>query len=216
MKESINAANGDLKHDVNISSVTKSHQSQVQSNQTLAPGIKVGQRLPSASFVRQSDARPSHLLEPLLSNGRWRVLVFTGNIKDAAQSASVSKLVDSLSSPTSFLTKYTPPSSSVDSVFEVLAIHSTPIGDVSIFDFPEVFRRMDEKMGRDYWKIFADGKSEASPGVYDVLGISSRGCVVLVRPDQYVSYLGSLDDVHALDEFFAQFMLDQHAEGNKS
>ena len=42
--------------------------------------------------------------------------------------------------------------------------------------------------------------------VYSTFGISPSGAVVVVRPDGYVAMVTPLDDVRAIDGYFAQFM----------
>lgn len=46
----------------------------------LAKNVIVGMRLPSAQVVRLSDARAVPLTKLLLANGRWRIIVFAGDI----------------------------------------------------------------------------------------------------------------------------------------
>jgi hypothetical protein len=41
-------------------------------------------------------------------------------------------------------------------------------------------------------------------------GIShEQGCAVILRPDQYVSYIGPVDNYDAIDKFFTSFMIPQ-------
>jgi phenol 2-monooxygenase len=137
-------------------------------DQSLAEKLAIGERIPSVKVLNQSDARPWHLHELLPCNGRWRVLVFPVG---AAFEGSI------LEGP----------------AFEVLAIHGAKRTDVTIFDFPLVFRRFDEIEGWDYGKIFVDDDSyhEGHGQIYREFGIED-GCIVIVRPDQHVSYVGSL------------------------
>ena len=34
-----------------------------------------------------------------------------------------------------------------------------------------------------------------------------RGCVVIVRPDQHVAWIGGLEDVDSFEKYFASFLL---------
>ena len=45
--------------------------------------------------------------------------------------------------------------------------------------------------------------------IYKTFGISEQGCVVVLRPDQYISYVGPMDDVKSLNLFFSGFMVPQ-------
>jgi phenol 2-monooxygenase len=165
--------------------------------------------MPSAKVLNQSDARPWHFQELLPSNGRWRVAFFTGDISKPEQCKRLKDAGASLNNNRSFLRKYTPPGAKYDSIFEILAIHSAPRATTTIFDFPEVFRPYDEFDGWDYSKIYVDDESyhEGHGKIYETFNISQAGCAVVIRPDQYISYVGPMDDVDALNRFFAGFML---------
>ncbi|KAK7432212.1 hypothetical protein QQZ08_001157 [Neonectria magnoliae] len=180
--------------------------------QNLAPELKIGQRIPSVKVLNQSDARPWHLQELLRSNGTWRVILFPGDISKTVQKSIMTSLCEELASPSSFLKRFTPSGSRYDSVIEVLTVHAAKRADVDIFDFPEVLRPYDEIEGWDYHKIFVDDQSyhEGHGHLYETFGISrDEGCVVILRPDQHVSYVGKMDDYKSVDGFFSAFMLPQ-------
>lgn len=181
------------------------------STQTLAPKIEVGKRIPSHKVLNQSDARPSHLQELLRSNGRWRVIIFAGDVREPSQASRLKTLGERLARPQSFVKRFTPASSRYDDVFELLLIHKAPRRDVSVFDFPEAFRPYDQVDGWDYWKIFVDDQSyhEGHGQIYEHLQIDDSGCAVVLRPDQHVSYVGPMDAYDDLDKFFAGFMIPQ-------
>lgn len=46
----------------------------------LASNVVVGMRLPSAQIVRFCDSKPMQLMQSLKSDGRWRVIVFGGDL----------------------------------------------------------------------------------------------------------------------------------------
>lgn len=52
------------------------------SSQQLARNLEVGMRFPSASVVRFCDAKPMPLLQALPSDGRWRIVLFPGDISE--------------------------------------------------------------------------------------------------------------------------------------
>lgn len=56
------------------------------SSQHLAPNLIVGMRFPSVQVVRFCDAFPMQLVKALPSDGRWRIVVFAGDIRQAAAS----------------------------------------------------------------------------------------------------------------------------------
>ena len=167
--------------------------------------------MPSVKVLNQSDARPWHLQERLPSTGAWRIVLFVGDVVgSAAQRAKMTGLCDRLAAPDSLLRRFTPPSAARDAVFEVLTVHAAPRTEVSIHDFPEVLRPYDELDGWDYDKIFVDSESfhEGFGRAYESFGIDPLvGCAIVVRPDQYVSYVGPVENYQALDDFFSAFMI---------
>lgn len=58
-------------------------------SENLATNITVGMRLPSAQVVRYCDSKPVQLAESIKSDGRWRVIVFAGDITDLDQSTKL-------------------------------------------------------------------------------------------------------------------------------
>ncbi|TQV92542.1 FAD binding domain-containing protein [Cordyceps javanica] len=181
------------------------------SDQALAPGLVVGMRIPSVKVLSQADARPWHLQELLPSNGRWRVLVFPGNVQDQKQADRLTSVANNFDSRDSFVARFTAADGPIDAVFELLVVHKAPRSAVTIFDFPPVFRRFSDVEGYDYDKIYVDDVSyhEGHGNIYQEFGISEEGCIVVVRPDQHVSYVGSLRKPEAVTQFFSGFMVSQ-------
>lgn len=50
----------------------------------VATGVTVGMRFPSAQVIRFCDCKAVQLQRALQSNGRWRVVVFAGDLHDTA------------------------------------------------------------------------------------------------------------------------------------
>lgn len=77
-----------------------------ESKEDLATGIMVGMRFPSAQVIRFCDAKPVQLQSVMRSDGRWRVVVFSGDIKRTQNKEmleKVSPLTTSGMSPTEIL-----------------------------------------------------------------------------------------------------------------
>lgn len=177
--------------------------------QQLASNIKMGMRMNSFKVLNQADARPWHFQERLPSDGRWRVVVFAGDISQAQQMERVQTLGQKLASEKSFLRRFTPPGKKIDSVIEVLTIHSAPRAKTELFDLPDIFHPFDEREGWDYWKVYVDDVSyhEGHGEAYKNYGVNpQKGCLVVLRPDQYISWIGDLEDTADLDKFFSGFM----------
>jgi phenol 2-monooxygenase len=70
------------------------------SSQNLASNLIVGMRFPSTQVVRHCDAKAMQLVQALASDGRWRIVVFAGDIwqkETASRLKNVSRALDSLS-----------------------------------------------------------------------------------------------------------------------
>ncbi|TDZ34927.1 Phenol hydroxylase [Colletotrichum spinosum] len=177
--------------------------STAKSTQSLATNCKLGQRFPSHKVIRQSDARLWELHHKLPSNGRFRLVVFGGDISQQSQRDTVNnfgawlkfympklptiKLLpgsDPHSGSMKFITDEDP------SIVDVLLVHSAPRDKIDLLgDVHEVYHPFDPKLGWDYDKVFADGETyyEEPARAYEKYGIDkSKGAVVGLRPDGYV------------------------------
>ena len=184
----------------------------VVGKQELAKNIKLGMRFPSFQVLNQSDARPWQFQQFLTSDGRFRIILFAGNILDAAQMKRVQQFGSSLDSPNSFLHRFTPTGKKIDSVIEVLTLHSAPRTQMELLDLHEIFHPFDEKKGWDYNKVFVDDISyhEGHGEAYKNYGVDKEnGCVVIARPDQYVGWVGTLEDVADMDRYFSEILIPQ-------
>lgn len=180
------------------------------SKQHLATNVPLGQRFPSFRVLNQSDARPVHFQSLLRSTGHLRVVLFAGDVSASAQHTRVRAFCAALDAPGSFAHRHTSPSESgiIDDTLEVLTVHAAPRVDVELLrDFPAVLHPFDARTGWDYGKVFVDDESyhEGHGRAYEGYGVDrERGCVVAVRPDQYVGWVGELEDVAELERYFAR------------
>ncbi|KAI1087710.1 putative phenol 2-monooxygenase [Rostrohypoxylon terebratum] len=174
--------------------------------QSLATGLPIGMRFNSYQVVNQSDARPWHFQQKLKSDGRFRVVLFAGNISNRDQRKRVEDFCQALDASTSFYRTANPAGSSLDTVIEILTIHSAKRTEVELLrDFPEVLHPFDPHTGWDYDKVFVDDSSyhEGFGDAYTNYGVNKeRGCVVVARPDQYVGWIGELEDFNELQGYF--------------
>ncbi|KAK5658178.1 hypothetical protein OQA88_2151 [Cercophora sp. LCS_1] len=174
--------------------------------QALATGIPVGMRFNSFKVLNQACARPWHFQERLKADGRFRVVLFAGNVLDKAQKKRIDAFCERLDAPESFLKRATPEGKAIDSVIEVLTIHSSKRTETELLrDFPDVLHPFDEHLGWDYNKVFVDDESyhEGFGDAYKNYGVDKeKGCVVAVRPDQYVGWIGELEDFDQLQQYF--------------
>jgi len=175
-------------------------------HQELAAGFPVGKRFRSAPVVRVADANPVHLGHHHRADGRWRLYAFA----DAAMPGQASALTEwaewVASSPDSPVVAYTPDGADPDAVFDVKVIYQQPHTDIEIGRVPGLFLPRVGPFGLiDYEKLYG-----VIPGedIFDLRGVDrSAGCVVVVRPDQYVAAVLPLTDTAALAAHFAPIML---------
>ena len=195
---------------------TELEASRAVSKQGLATNIKLGMRFPSFQVLNQADARPWPFQQWLPSDGRWRLIVFAGNLAEEAQAARLQKLGQSLDSKESFIHRYTPVGAKIDSLIEILTIHSAKRHEIELLDLHEAFHPWSEREGWDYNKVFVDDVSyhEGFGDAYKNYGVDKEnGCVVIARPDQYIGYIGELEDVTEMDAYFQGILVPSNTGG---
>jgi phenol 2-monooxygenase len=174
----------------------------------LAETIKLGARIPSQLVLSQSDSQAYHLQQIFRSTGQWNLIIFGGNISKTEQMARVHHQADALSNPESYfqqLNKASAVRGGVGSV-RVYLVHSADRNSIDIFSLPAIFRPLCDDGGIDYSRVLVDNKSYHHPGggeLYKTFGIHPEGCMVLLRPDQHVAFLSSMDDIHGLQGFLS-------------
>ena len=178
--------------------------------QHLAAGLTIGMRFHSAPVIRLADARPVHLGHTVKADGRWRVFAFADPQDPAAQSSSARALCAFLASDQSPVRRYTPAGADINSVIDVRAVFQQGWRELAIEDMPAFLLPRKGRYGlRDYEKIFCPDLKNRTD-IFDMRGIDrTRGCIVVVRPDQYVAHVLPLDAHAELAAFFNGFMLGQ-------
>jgi phenol 2-monooxygenase len=177
-------------------------------HQHLATEFQIGTHFHSAPVVRIGDGRQVQLGSSLLADGRWRLMVFAGIADGAGADSEVRKLCSYLTeSPDSPLKRFTPAGADVDAVFDVRATFQQSHHALAITAMPELLFPHKSKYGlRDYEKAFC-AVNDTKQNIYDMRGINrEQGCLVVVRPDQYIAQVLPLSDTEALATFFAGFM----------
>ncbi|WP_173922875.1 FAD-binding monooxygenase [Agromyces sp. Marseille-P2726] len=180
-------------------------------HQDLATGFPIGKRFKSAHVVRVADANDMHLGHHHRADGRWRIYAFA----DAPAAGEPSALADWAqwvgTSDDSPVAQFTPPGADIDRVFDVKVVYQQRYEDVDLTRVPEIFLpRVGPFQVIDYEKVYAiDPKEE---DFFDARGIDRGGCVVVVRPDQYVACILPLTAREELSEFFGRSMLSQRGE----
>ncbi|KAF2734495.1 hypothetical protein EJ04DRAFT_576888 [Polyplosphaeria fusca] len=175
-----------------------------------ASGVTVGMRFPSAQVVRFCDCKAVQLLRVLQSDGRWRVVVFGGDLARAGSMERLEKLAGSLEAMTK---KYTPADSDIDSLIEPILVLSGGFAETEQEQIPQYFWPVTGKYKmRDLHKVYVDDEhyNSGHGHAYERYGVDANsGAVVIVRPDQYVAKVTSIEDGAGIETFFAKFLIER-------
>jgi phenol 2-monooxygenase (NADPH) len=176
----------------------------------VAKVLTIGTRFHSTPVLRMGDGKVLQLGQTLLADGRWRLLAFAGKGDKAQASSPLGKLCTYLSeSPQSPIKRFTPAGADADAVFDVRAVLQQSHHEVSIDAMPKLLFPKKGRYGlRDYEKVFC-ALADDSQNIYNLRQIDrENGCMVIVRPDQYIAHVLPLEDTETLAAFFDGFMLD--------
>jgi len=179
--------------------------------QHLAEGFPIGKRFHSAPVIRLADAKPVHLGHVIRADGRFRIFAFAGASNPATSSSAIRQLCNFLTvNQDSPVRKYTRRGDDIDAVIDVRAVFQQSHRELPIEALPTLLLPQKGRYGlHDYDKMFCvDIK-----GGNDIFAMRSidreAGCMVVVRPDQYVADVLPLDGYKQLAAFFDGFMLPQ-------
>jgi phenol 2-monooxygenase (NADPH) len=179
--------------------------------QDLAEGFVIGTRFHSAPVIRLADAKPFHLGHAVKADGRFRIFAFAGAGNPAAANSAIRQLCDFLAeNPDSPVRKYTRAGEDIDSVIDVRAVFQQPHRELAIETMPSLLLPRKGRYGLyDYEEMFSSD-TKGGGDIFAVRGIDREaGCMVVVRPDQYVAHVLPLDGYQQLASFFDGFMLAQ-------
>ena len=181
-------------------------------SQHLANGFPVGMRFHSAPVIRLADAKPMHLGHVARADGAWRLYIFADRTDPASPGSLAGQLCEFLASEKSPIARFTPEHSEPDSVIDVRAVFQQGHRDLAIGSIPAILLPTKGRFGLiDYEKAFCPDL--VAGDIFDLRGIDRvTGCMVVVRPDQYVSHVLPLEATDELADFFAGILLDARAD----
>ena len=178
-------------------------------HQALASGFDIGKRLHSAPVVRLADAKPMQLAHCIEAGTQWHVFAFAGAGDKGQPDGAVAALCDWLQSdPASPVVMHTRDGDDLDAVLDVRAVFQAEFRDLEHSNMPALLRPHKGDYGLcDYEKVFCiDPKRDED--IFTQRGIDrANGCIVIVRPDQYVAHVLPLEARAELTAFFAGFLL---------
>ena len=174
----------------------------------LAEGFPIGMRFHSAPVVRLVDAKPVHLGHNTGADGAWRIYVFADRNDPTAEGSRARELCAYLGSDASPIARFTPPGADPDSVIDVRAVFQQGHRDLAVDKMPSVLLPKKGKFGLiDYEKMFCPDPT--ADDIFDLRRVNREtGCMVVVRPDQYVAHVLPLHGHAALADFFAGILTD--------
>ncbi|SFB72999.1 FAD-binding monooxygenase [Tropicimonas isoalkanivorans] len=173
-------------------------------HQELATGEEIGRRFHSAPVVRVSDAMQMQLGHVAEADGRWRIYAFAGRHDSSAPGSPIHNLTDWLANdPASPVVKYARPDEDIDGLIDLRAVFQQTFDALHYEDIPALLKPEKGKYGlQDHEKVFCVDHKGAGD-IFDMRGIDrARGCMVVVRPDQYIAHVLPLDGFEELSRFF--------------
>ncbi len=171
-------------------------------HQHLATGFEIGKRFHSSPVMRLADGKHVHLGHVMKADGRWRIFVFEG------ANGGLARLCEFLTTdPASPIQRHTPKGADIDSVIDLRAVIQSGHRETEITVQPEILFPSKGRLGlRDYEKVFCSVLKEG-PDIFEIRGINrEKGCLVVVRPDHYVSAVLPLDGYGELSRLFANVL----------
>jgi phenol 2-monooxygenase len=173
--------------------------------QHLAKGFDMGMRFHSAPVIRLADARPLQLGHTIDADARFRLFIFAPAGDNGGAGGAVASLCEWLQfDPASALRRHTAKGEDLDAVIDTRAIFQQAFDTLDFTAMPTLLRPPVGRYGLcDYEKVFcADLKR--GEDVFDLRGIHrASGCVVIVRPDQYVGHILPLSARGELAAYFS-------------
>jgi phenol 2-monooxygenase len=177
--------------------------------QHLAEGFTIGMRFHSAPVLRLADAKPVHLGHVARADGAWRIYVFADDNDPTQASSRAYGLCEFLQSEASPITRFTPAGVDPDSLIDVRAVFQQDHRDLDLGEMPAVLLPRKGNFGLiDYEKMFCP--DPAAGDIFDLRGVNREtGCMVIVRPDQYVAHILPLERHDALISFLARVLIER-------
>mgnify|MGYP000980267782 FL=1 len=177
-------------------------------HQALAKGEPIGRRFHSAPVVRLADAKPMQLGHVAEADARWRLYAFAAKSDNSAPGSAIHRLADWLETdPASPVVRHTRQGEDIDAVIDFRAVFQQTFDQLAYEQMPSLLRPKTGRLGlQDHEKVFCVDHKGAGD-IFDLRSIDrERGCIVVVRPDQYIAHLLPLDGYAELAAFFAAIL----------
>ncbi len=173
-------------------------------HQDLARGQEIGRRFHSAPVVRLADAKQMQLGHLAQADGRWRIYAFACRQDSSDKGSAIHRLADWLEcDPSSPVVRHTGADEDIDALIDLRAIFQQTFDALDYGNMPSLLVPKTGKLGlQDHEKVFCvDHKGLGD--IFDMRGIDrDKGCMIVVRPDQYIANVLPLDAFRELSLFF--------------
>lgn len=146
-----------------------------------------GKRFPEMTVKNHATAKSYPLQQLLKSNGQFHVIVFAADISQSLELKRMDSAGDKLASIQQLF--------NVD--FDIIAVHSASRSNVELASMHAIFFPENDVTGRDYDRVYCDLSIS-----YQAVGILPQGGIVAVRPDQYIGWIGGLENIAGLKDYF--------------
>ena len=173
--------------------------------QALAPGYDLGKRFHSAPVIRLADARPMQLGHAIEADNRFHLFLFAPANDAGLPGAAVATLCDWLANdPASPVRRHTAVSEDIDAVIDTRAVFQQGFRELEYSAMPALLRPAIGRYGLcDYEKVYC-ADTQRGEDIFSARGIDrTAGCMVVVRPDQYVGHVLPLTGRDELMAYFA-------------
>lgn len=181
-------------------------------HQHLATGYKIGMRFHSSPVIRVADAKTVQIGQTIKADGRWRIFAFAPAEDPASTNSGIGALCQFLEdAPQSPVRKYTPAGEDIDAVIDFRAVFQQGHHELDIGSMPSLLIPRKGRFGlHDYEKMFSPDLKNRHD-IFDIRGIDRRrGCLIIVRPDQFVAHVLPFGGHTELGKFFSGFMLQRN------
>ncbi len=177
-------------------------------HQHLATGFDIGKRFHSAPVIRLADAKPMQLGHCIDADARFRLFIFAAADDRGGAGGAVASLCDWLErGPASPLRRHAAPGEDGDAVIDTRAVFQQGWQELDFGAMPTLLRPPVGRYGLcDYEKVFC-ADPQGGEDLFEARGIDrAAGCLVVVRPDQYVGHILPLQGRDGLVAYFAAIL----------
>jgi phenol 2-monooxygenase len=150
-----------------------------------------------------------HLGHVAEADARWRIYAFAGQDDRGQNGTAIQRLCDYLENdPASPVRRFTQDDGDIDGLIDLRAAFQQHFRALNYEEMPTLLKPAKGRYGlRDFEKVFCVDR-KLGEDIYDMRGIDRKdGCMVVVRPDQYVAHVLPLDAYADLADFLDGFFV---------